>query len=204
MSVGNSLIPFLQHNDGNRTLMGSNMQRQALPLDNPDLAFVQTEVEKWIVQESQSSLIFNKSAQIFYVSSKKIILKYSFLNKILKKRYLDKTKILFLKKKCKWKNRIFFIGNSRKSNQNTTIEQFLSVKKKQWLKKGQFISHGISVLKSKMAVGKNLLIGYLGWRGYNFEDAIIINERLRKENVFTSIIFRSFKIFIIEKSAKEV
>ena len=210
ISIGTGLIPFVEHDDANRALMGSNMQRQALPLLKKEIALIETGIEIQIAKESQSTLIAKTSGKIKFVSNKKIIIKEqlktispninnSLLNKIKK----NKRKI-FVKKKIAWKKKLYFLENPRKSNQNNQMQQTSIVKKNQWVKKGQVLADGKGTFQGKLSIGRNILIGYVGWEGYNFEDAIIINERLAKEDIFTSIHVKKYKTFLKNNDDGEV
>jgi DNA-directed RNA polymerase subunit beta len=199
MSVGTSLIPFLEHDDGNRLLMGSNMQRQALMLQQSEFPLVQTETERFLPLDAQSTLISRKSSKVIYVSSNKIVLRCSILNSYYKKWSSNKKKI-----KTKSLDKVFFISNFRKSNQNTCIHQNFVVNTTDWVKKGQIIAHGLGVSKGFLSLGKNLLIGYVAWNGFNFEDAIVINESLRNNDLFTSFSLKSFRVLLFQNSTEEI
>jgi len=204
ISVGTSLIPFLEHNDANRSLMGSNMQRQALTLKNPELPLIQTGIENSIAKESQLSLLVKHSGQITYVSSQQIIIKNPMYHNLFFKNLFNQKLLKNILSFSKWKNKIYFIDAVRKSNQNTYLKQFVNVKKKQWVRKGHIIAQSLGTLKGQLALGRNLLVGYIGWEGYNFEDAIVINQRLVNEDLFTSIHLKRYKTFLISDDREEV
>lgn len=204
ISIGTSLIPFLEHNDANRSLMGSNMQRQALTLNNPELPLLQTGIEKYIAKESQLSLLAKQSGKIKYISSKQIIIKYPTYRKSFFRTICNNKRLGKLLGLSKWKNKIYFIEDVRKSNQNTHLKQLVNVKKKEWVKKGHIIAEGLGTLKGRLSLGRNLLVGYIGWEGYNFEDAIVINQRLVNEDLFTSVHIKRYKTFLIKDGKEEV
>jgi DNA-directed RNA polymerase subunit beta len=204
LSLGTNLIPFLEHNDANRSLMGSNMQRQALMLLKREIPLIETGIEKYIAKESQFTLTSKESGKVIYNSSEKIIIKYPVYKKNYYKKIINQKKLEKIIKSCKWKNTTYFIENTRKSNQNNHIKQIINVKNNQWIKKGQVLAGASGVLKNKLAIGRNLLVGYMGWEGYNFEDAIVISERLVNENIFTSTHIKKYKTFIINNDKEEV
>jgi DNA-directed RNA polymerase subunit beta len=211
ISIGTGLIPFLEHNDANRALMGSNMQRQAIPLIKKEKPIVQTGLEKRVAKDSQSSISAKRSGVIKYVTKKKIIIHEIFsaltkpttsitlLRKIKNKLKEKKDKKFKTKKKVKYE-----LQQIKKSNQNTIISQNPTIKKDQWVKKGELIADGTGTNKGKLSLGKNLLIGYIGWEGYNFEDAVVINEKLIHEDTLTSISIKKFKTFLVNNEIGEV
>lgn len=210
ISLGTGLIPFLEHDDANRALMGSNMQRQALPLEKRETSIIETGTEKKIAKSSQLTKIAKKGGIIKFISSNQIIQEkiwqkwnyksnYSMLTKCKKRIKFDK-----LKKNFKYKIIKYHITNNRKSNQNNCITQTLTVKNNEWIKKGQTIVDGLGIKNGKLSLGKNIFIGYMSWEGYNFEDAIVINKRLADEDIFTSIQMKKYKIFIINNEKDEV
>lgn len=212
ISIGTGLIPFLEHDDANRALMGSNMQRQALPLQKKEMSLLETGIETQIAKDSQSTIISKDSGITKFTSSKKIIIKKNIkilkLNKKINKSEIQKIKNFLKKTKSKkiekYKKKTYFLEIPRKSNQNSYLQQNSIVNKNDWVKKGQIIADGTGTFKGKLSLGKNILIGYIGWEGYNFEDAIVINERLIKENIFTSIHIKKYKTFIMNNQNGEV
>lgn len=209
ISLGTGLIPFLEHDDANRALMGSNMQRQALPLEKRETSIIETGTEKKIAKSSQLTKIAKKGGIIKFISSNKIIQEkiwkkwnyksnYSILTKCKKRIKFNKLK------KIKYKIVKYYLTTNRKSNQNNSITQTLTVKNNEWVKKGQTIVDGLGIKNGKLSLGKNIFIGYMSWEGYNFEDAIIINKRLIDEDVFTSVQMKKYKIFIINNEKDEV
>lgn len=206
MSIGTGLIPFLEHNDANRALMGSNMQRQALALKKKELPLIETGIEKQIIKSSQTTKIAKKSGFIKYKSNKKIIIQVidndikwnNNFSSNKKKKKVIKTKKLNCKKQE------YFFKKTRKSNQNNYITQKTIINNKEWVKKGQTIIEGSASLNGKLSLGKNLLIGYISWEGYNFEDAIIINEQLKENDLFTSIHSKKYKTYISKNENENV
>ncbi len=217
ISIGTGLIPFLEHNDANRGLMGSNMQRQSLPLIYKENPIVLTGLGNQVAKNSEFTIIAKKSGFIKHVSAKKIVIKETIGEKInifltkyktLKKKIIRKTSFLQredkISKSFKYIKRNYFLKKERRSNQNTSISQTPIVRKNEWVKKGQLLVDNNSTYKGELAIGKNILIGYLCWEGYNFEDAIVISEKLVKNDTFTSIHIKKYKTFIINNKTGEV
>lgn len=202
ISIGTGLIPFLEHDDANRALMGSNMQRQALPLNKKETSLIETGIETQVGKESQSTIIVKKSGIIKYSSHRKII-----VDTIEEKtsRKFNSSKLSKTKSYIKNLNnlttntlrKVYFLENPRKSNQNGYLKQNNLLNQGDWVKKGQVIADGSGTLYGKLSLGRNILIGYLSWEGYNFEDAIVINERLIKEDIFTSTHIKKYKSFVV-------
>nr|YP_010700416.1 RNA polymerase subunit beta [Phacus arnoldii]WCH63545.1 RNA polymerase subunit beta [Phacus arnoldii] len=213
ISLGTSLIPYLEHNDANRALMGSNMQRQAISLIKKESPIVGTGVEKIIANTSESTIKSQNNCLIKYTSSKKIIVheKIKIINPIYKK--LNKFSKNFLKKitKITKKNekykkyikKTYYLKRNKYSSQNTLQNQTSNLNNNEWSKKGRIIADGSATNNGELNIGKNVLIGYMPWHGYNFEDAIVISERLVKENIFTSIHIKKYKVFLIKNETGE-
>ncbi|MCD6539887.1 MAG: DNA-directed RNA polymerase subunit beta [Candidatus Omnitrophica bacterium] len=166
VSVSASLIPFLEHDDANRALMGSNMQRQAVPLLFPEAPLVATGMEIKVAKDSRAVLLAEEEGVVEKVDA-------SFI-KIGKLTY-------YLKK-------------FQRSNADTCINQRPLVKPGDRVKKGEVIADGPAIKEGRLSLGKNLLVGFLPWRGYNFEDAILISERLVKEDILTSVHIERFEV----------
>lgn len=162
VSLATSHIPFLDHNDANRALMGANMQRQAVPLMNPEAPIVATGIEQETAKSSPTSVIAKEAGVVEFVDSTEIVVK-------------GKTKLTYALLKFE------------RSNQGSLINQIPIVSVGQKIKQGEVIADGPSVEKGELAIGKNVLVAFTTWRGYNYEDAIIISERLVKDDVYTSI-----------------
>ena len=175
VSVSTSLIPFLEHDDANRALMGSNMQRQAVPLLIPKAPLIGSGMEKSIALNSGFLLVAEKDGVVEDVDSTRIVVRYDKEDGLL-----PEIKIYEL---IKW----------RKSNQNTTFNQRPIVKPGQRIKKGDILADGPSMDHGELALGKDVLVAFMPWKGYNFEDSIIISERLVRDDVFTSIHIEEFE-----------
>jgi DNA-directed RNA polymerase subunit beta len=214
ISIGTSLIPFIEHNDANRALMGSNMQRQALPLLYKETPIVGTKLINVVGKNSSFTISAKKSGFVEFTSFKKIIVREEIgkkLNLLLTKNQLLKKKLIKkLKYVCnnytqsKYKKRYYYLKEPRRSNQNTLIKQMPIVKKNEWVIKGQTIVDTNSTHNGLFSIGKNIFIGYLCWNGYNFEDAIIINEKIVENNTFTSIHIKKYKTFVINNETEKV
>ena len=177
VSVAASLIPFFEHDDANRALMGSNMQRQSVPLIFPQKPIVGTGLENQIAIDSGMSLNAQVSGVVSSVTANKIIIK----DKVGKKVIYKLQKYL-------------------RSNQQTCINHRPIVWKGEKIKSGQIITDGPGITNSELALGQNVLVAYMPWQGYNFEDAILISERLVYDDIFTSIHIERYKIEIDRNS----
>ncbi len=171
ISVATALIPFLENDDTNRALMGSNMQRQAVPLLKPEAPIVGTGIEHKIAYDSGVMVIARAGGVVDYVDADSIVVKEE-----------NGKKFGYTLKK--------FIG----SNQGTCINQKPIVSKGDKIKKGQVLADGHSTHNAELALGRNILIGFMAWEGYNYEDAILISERLVKDDVFTSIHIEEYEM----------
>ena len=174
LSVAASLIPFLEHDDANRALMGSNMQRQSVPLMNPDSPIVGTGLEGKVAVDSRSAVVSPVNGRIHYVDSEKIIIKTNEVPEDL--TLIDGENLV----------KIDF-RKFKRTNQNTCQNQRPIVSEGDKILAGQPIADGTSTHNGELALGKNVTVAFMPWRGYNFEDAIVISERLVKEDLFTSI-----------------
>ncbi len=164
VSVATALIPFLENDDSHRALMASNMQRQAVPLLRTEAPIVGTGIEHKIAYDSGVMIIARESGVVEYVDAERIIVKED----------NGKSQMYLLKK---------FVG----SNQGTCINQRPIVSKGDRVEKGNVLADGHSTSQAELALGKNILVGFMSWEGYNYEDAILISERIAKDDVFTSI-----------------
>ena len=174
VSVAASLIPFLEHDDANRALMGSNMQRQAVPLLKPESPIVGTGLEARAARDSRTLVIAEEDGVVDYVDATKIVIKYNQTNEDVLVNFDNEYKTY---------NLIKF----QRTNQDTSINLTPIVLKGQPVKKGQVLCEGYSTQEGELALGKNLRVAYMPWQGYNFEDAIVISERVVRDDVFTSI-----------------
>lgn len=172
VGVSAALIPFLEHDDGNRALMGSNMQRQAVPLVVTEAPLIGTGMEKIVGRDSMVTIVAKNSGVVKSVDANRIIVKYE--EKSGREEPVTKIDVYNLLK-------------FRRSNQDTCINQRVIVKEGDYVKKGDVLADGPSTDRGELALGKNVLVAFMPWRGYNYEDSVLINERLVKEDVFTSI-----------------
>ena len=164
-SVTTALIPFLEHDDANRALMGSNMQRQAVPLVTTEAPYVGTGMEENVARDSGEALISPISGEVTSVTGDEIVVKEQETNK----------------------KHTFEVRKFKRSNQATSVNQKPLVKAGLKVKPGDVLADGPSTQGGELALGKNLLVAYMPWDGYNFEDSIVISERLVKEDVLTSV-----------------
>ncbi len=173
-SISASLIPFLEHNDANRALMGSNMMRQAVPLLTPQAPIVGTGLEKRLVEDSRILINAEGDGIVTYVDARKIVVKYN---------RTDEEKLVSFEDD----ERTYDLVKYRKTNQNTTINLTPIVKKGDKVKKGQVLTEGYATEKGELALGRNLQVAFMPWKGYNFEDAIVISEEVVRNDFFTSL-----------------
>ncbi len=176
-----SLIPFLEHDDANRALMGSNMQRQAVPLIRPDDPIVGTGLEAKAARDARIQIHASGNGVVEYVDANEIHIRYSRDENEKIVSFEDDLVIYKLTK---------FI----KTNQETSINLNPAVKKGQKVKKGDFLTGGYAVKDGELALGKNLKVAFMPWKGYNFEDAIVISERVVREDMFTSVHISEYEL----------
>jgi len=181
VSIAASLIPFLEHDDANRALMGSNMQRQAVPLIRPEAPIVGTGLEGRIALDSRALVLAESSGTVEFVDAKKIVIKYDVSEDQQLLRFDDEFKTY---------NLIKF----RRTNQDTCINLTPLVRKGDKVVKGQPLCQGYGTANGELALGRNLLVAYMPWQGYNFEDAIVISERVVRDDVYTSIHIEEFEL----------
>ena len=167
MGVAASLIPFLEHDDANRALMGSNMMRQAVPLIKPSAPFVGTGLEKTIARDSWSVIKAGRAGVIEKADSKNIYVKGEDENGAFIDQYL--------------------LSKNQRTNNNTSFGQRNLVKEGQFVEKGEVIADGPSMDKGELAIGVNATVAFMPWNGYNYEDAIVLSQKLIKEDAFTSV-----------------
>ena len=173
-SISASLIPFLEHDDANRALMGSNMMRQAVPLLRPDSPIVGTGLERRVAKDSRILMNAEGPGVIEYVDANKIIIKYDRSDEIRLVSF-DDDDITY--------NLIKF----RKTNQGTSINLKPIVEKGDRVEEGQVLCEGYATQQGELALGRNMKVAFMPWKGYNFEDAIVISEKVVREDIFTSI-----------------
>ena len=173
-SISASLIPFLEHDDANRALMGSNMMRQAVPLLKPQSPIVGTGLERQVASDSRVLINAEGDGVIEYVDAEKITIKYD---------RTDAERLISFEEDQK----TYFLVKFRKTNQGTSINLKPIVKRGDKVKKGQVLCEGYATEKGELALGRNLTVAFMPWKGYNFEDAIVISEKVVREDIFTSI-----------------
>ncbi|MBL6656009.1 MAG: DNA-directed RNA polymerase subunit beta [Flavobacteriaceae bacterium] len=173
-SVSASLIPFLEHDDANRALMGSNMMRQAVPLMRTDSPIVGTGLEKQVAKDSRVLINAEDSGIVDYVDAERIVIQYQ--------RTDDEKLVSFDDDK-----KVYDLIKFRKTNQGTSINLKPIVQKGDKVTKGQVLCQGYATENGELALGRNLKVAFMPWKGYNFEDAIVISEKVVREDLFTSI-----------------
>src|SRR5450432_4459864 len=185
VSIAASLIPFLEHDDANRALMGSNMQRQAVPLLITDAPLVSTGLEDRVARDSRAVAVADESGKVASVTGNQIII-------------TEDGKLPESKKKIKHDPAngvyVYPIRKFMRSNAATCINQKILVSKGDHVRKGQVIADGPCTENGELALGRNVLVAFMPWNGYNFEDAILISERIVKDDVFTSIHIDEFEV----------
>ncbi|PYN95937.1 MAG: DNA-directed RNA polymerase subunit beta [Candidatus Rokuibacteriota bacterium] len=181
VSVAASLIPFLENDDANRALMGSNMQRQAVPLLQPEAPLVGTGMEHVVARDSGAVIVAKRPGVVEYVSADRIVIRAESRSK-----KADPVQDLPLD--------IFNLTKYRRSNQNTCINQKPVVRKGQRVSQGDVVADGPGTDQGELALGRNVLVAFMPWGGYNFEDAILVSQRLVKDDRFTSIHIEEFEI----------
>ena len=173
-SISASLIPFLEHDDANRALMGSNMMRQAVPLLRPEAPIVGTGLERQVASDSRVLVNAEGDGLVEYVDANEIVIKYDRSEEEAMVSFESETKTYPLVK-------------FRKTNQGTSINLKPIVRKGDKVKKGQVLCEGYATQNGELALGRNMKVAFMPWKGYNFEDAIVISEKVVREDVFTSI-----------------
>ena len=181
VSVAASLIPFLEHDDANRALMGSNMQRQAVPLLKPQAPIVGTGLEGRVALDSRSLILAEEDGVVDFVDATRIVMKYDLTEDQLKTSFDADTKEYHLVK-------------FRRTNQDTCVNLKPIVLHGQRVKKGQPLCEGYATENGELALGRNLMVAFMPWQGYNFEDAIVISEKVVREDIFTSVHVEEFEL----------
>lgn len=181
VSVAASMIPFLEHDDANRALMGSNMQRQAVPLLKPQAPIVGTGLEKRVALDSRSLILATGNGEVTAVDANKITVKYD---------VTENQKLVSFNDEYVTYSLIKF----RRTNQDTCINLKPLVFKGDKVEKGQPLCEGFATENGELALGRNLRVAYMPWQGYNFEDAIVISEKVVRDDVFTSIHIEEFEL----------
>jgi len=173
-SIAASLIPFLEHDDANRALMGSNMMRQAVPLVRPESPLVGTGLEAQVIKDSRILIVAEGDGIVEYVDANEIVIRYS---------RTDEEKFVSFDDDVKR----YVLPKYHKTNQNTTINLVPIVRKGEKVVKGQVLTEGYGTKNGELALGRNLKVAFMPWKGYNFEDAIVISEKVVQEDIFTSV-----------------
>lgn len=179
VSVAAGLIPFLEHDDANRALMGANMQRQAVPLLQAEAPYVATGIEGRVARDSRVMILAREAGKVAYVSAHKVV--------------VSKDGAMPTKKTPQEDYQSYELRKFTRSNAGTCINQHPIVKKGQKIKKGDVLADGPLTAGGELALGRNVLAAFMPWCGYNFEDAILLNERLVAEDVFTSVHIEEFE-----------
>lgn len=184
-SIAAALIPFLEHDDANRALMGSNMMRQAVPLIRPEAPIVGTGIEAQVIHDSRTQIMAEKEGIVEYVDADVIKIRYDRTEDEEFVNFNDSLKTYTLPK-------------FQKTNQDTTIDLRPVVKKGQRVSSGQILTEGYASQNGELSLGRNLKVAYMPWKGYNFEDAIVINERVVREDIFTSVHVSEYSLEVRE------
>jgi DNA-directed RNA polymerase subunit beta len=177
VSVSASLIPFLEHDDANRALMGSNMQRQAVPLIQTRAPLVGTGIERIVAKDSGVTIVAKRAGVVEYVDATRIVIRAT-------EEDFEKGSAVDIYKLIKF----------QRSNQNTCINQKPLVQQGDAVLRGQILADGPSTDHGELALGRNVMVAFMSWGGYNFEDSILVSERIVKEDVFTSIHIEEFEV----------
>tara|TARA_B100000683_G_scaffold118152_1_gene116198 strand:- start:6667 stop:9894 length:3228 start_codon:yes stop_codon:yes gene_type:complete len=181
MSIATALIPFLEHDDANRALMGSNMQRQAVSLLTPQRAFVGTGLEARVTYDSGAVARIGQSGYVLYVDSQRI----EVLTQVPASSNVNEMSL---------ERQTVHLTTYQRSNQDTCMHQRPSVSPNTWVHAGECLADTASTVAGELALGKNILVAYMPWEGYNFEDAVLISERLVFDDVFTSVHIERYDI----------
>ncbi len=184
-SIAASLIPFLEHDDANRALMGSNMMRQAVPLLNPEIPIVGTGIEQSVAEDSRVLLNSLGDGVVEYVDSTKIIIKHNRTEAERMVSFDDDTHEYRLTK-------------YQRTNHSTAINLRPIVRKGDKVKKGQVLCEGYATQGGELALGRNMMVAFMPWKGYNFEDAVVISERVVREDIYTSVHVEEYTLEVRE------
>lgn len=184
-SIAASLIPFLEHDDANRALMGSNMMRQAVPLLNPEIPIVGTGIEKSVAEDSRVLLNSLGDGVVEYVDSTKVVIRH---NRTEKERLVSFDDDIHEYKLTRY----------QRTNHSTSINLRPIVRKGDKVKKGQVLCEGYATQGGELALGRNMMVAFMPWKGYNFEDAVVISERVVKEDIFTSVHVEEYTLEVRE------
>lgn len=177
VSIAAALIPFLEHDDANRALMGSNMQRQAVPLMRPEIPLVGTGMEPIVARDSGAVVVARRSGVVEYVDASRIVIKSDVGNLDDLDTGVD----------------IYNLVKFQRSNQDTCFNQRPIVNKGQWVNQGDIIADGPATDSGELALGRNVTVAFMSWGGYNYEDSILVSERIVKDDIYTSIHIEEFE-----------
>ena len=180
-SIAASLIPFLEHDDANRALMGSNMMRQAVPLMNAESPIVGTGIEGNVARDSRVLINAEGEGVVEYVDAERIVIRYD---------RSEADRLVSFDEDLK----TYYLTKFQRTNQNTSINLRPIVRKGDKVRKGQVLCEGYATQNGELALGRNLMVAFMPWKGYNFEDAIVISERIVKEDIFTSVHIEEFSL----------
>ena len=186
ISIAAGMIPFLEHYDANRALMGANMQRQGVPLLQAESPYVGTGIEERVARDSKIVVVADDSGIVASVDAKRIV--------VTKDGDLPRNFDKSPKTDAKSGVHVYELRKFMRSNAGNCFNQKPIVKKGQKIKAGEIIADGPSTQKGEMALGRNILVAFMPWNGYNFEDAILISEKVLKEDIFTSIHIQEFEV----------
>ena len=184
-SIAASLIPFLEHDDANRALMGSNMMRQAVPLLNPEIPIVGTGIEQSVAEDSRVLLNAIGDGVVEYVDSTRIVIKH---NRTEKERLVSFDDDLHE----------YRLNKYQRTNHSTAINLRPIVRKGDKVKKGQVLCEGYATQGGELALGRNMMVAFMPWKGYNFEDAVVISERVVREDIYTSVHVEEYTLEVRE------
>ena len=184
-SIASALSPFLEHDDAHRALMGSNMMRQAVPPIRSEAPIVGTGIEKQVCEDSRTMIVAEGDGVIDYVDATKIVITYD--------RTEDEEIVSF-----ESATKEYVIPKFRRTNQNMTIDLRPICDRGQKVKKGDILTEGYATENGELALGRNLLVAYMPWKGYNYEDAIVLNERMVREDILTSVHVEEFSLEVRE------
>ncbi|MFC2720468.1 MAG: DNA-directed RNA polymerase subunit beta [Bacteroidota bacterium] len=184
-SLAAALIPFLEHDDANRALMGSNMMRQAVPLLRPEAPIVGTGIEKQMIHDSRTQVMAEGNGTVEFVDAKTIVIKYDRTEAEEFVNFVGSTKTYNLPK-------------FQRTNQDTVIDLHPLVRKGDRVTKDQILTEGFSTENGELALGRNLKVVFMPWKGYNYEDAIVINEKVVREDIFTSVHVSEYSLEVRE------
>ena len=184
-SIAAALIPCLEHDDANRALMGSNMMRQAVPILRPEAPIVGTGIEGKMIKDSRTQIMAERSGVVDFVDAQRIIIDYD--------RTEDEKFVSFDDSKKE-----YILPKFQRTNQDTTIDLRPIVKKGQRVEAGDILTEGYASQNGELALGRNLKVAFIPWKGYNYEDAIVLNERIVREDIFTSVHVSEYSLEVRE------